>query len=323
MRKQIMVNGQPVDRYNSLEPSYCYAEETIKTGYGRLRLVHFRDHVARLFRIVAGPLNYELPISTQTFEGEYVDWDAVSGALHMACSISDLHADTTFVDESESWGWCGDAFDADEAHSEVASKFMTGLITFNFLCSAFESIVALSSKYPGEKTALYNKAERVLLGAGTKPEAMPFFKETLFSTWSHCEQSGDFAKELKRCKRQFKSTLPVLSSKIVCQLRNKFAHGKFIVPSAGDWGALSSYDANHDPMICRFYSAGRLILLLIQAIAIELIGVKKIFVPHRSSIDWSDDCEKYDLRDHLMHLHVITNKEPESQMHLPFSIFPK
>ncbi len=322
MRKQIMIDGKVVDRYNSLEPSKTYAPEAINQRHDKLRFLPFREHIARVCRIIDGTLSHEIPISKENSENEVISWEAVARSLHMACSISDLSADTTYVDISESWAWCGHAFDAAEADSEVASKFMTGLVIFNFIWSALECVSVLASSNPRETTNLTNKLVRDLEFLKEKPEGMPFFKETFLSTWNHCRLSGDMQQDLHKVSKYLSHRLSIPSVRLLCRIRNKFAHGKFSVPFADDHGPLSKFDANKHPEICRFYSAGRLALFTIQSLLLKIVGDKEIFVPHVSDICWTQEDEKCDLRIMLLHLHTIAPILPDGQLRLPFLIFP-
>jgi hypothetical protein len=253
-------DGKPVKRYSALDP----ADISIKCTCGRdectrAHLLPFRDHVTELFQVLSRHMREELAVC-----GE---WMSVLYGLRLAASLEDVEADTGYVEDPMVFALCEPAIDYENAASEMASKYVAGVIIFNFLWLAYESAVALTE--PEELQRLRNEGrlgERGRRLLELRPEVSPCFpglKDLVSLALLQCHRGGLMDQRLHRVEARFPARDLVTAAELCRQFRNFLFHGGDEVPAHEDWGDAIIARCR----ISRFYTVSRLLLYLIQSMA--------------------------------------------------------
>lgn len=251
--------GRP--RYTAIDP----AGQTFRCTCGkpdctRAKLRPFREHVAELYRVL-GACGYgsgALPNS----------WDSVRFALRLAASITDVEADTGYVEDPLVFALCEPTIDYENADSEMASKYVAGASIFNFLWIAYEAAVAATA--PHELRGLLNDGRlgergRRLFEAHTELDGRLAGLSDLIGLGAYyCEAGGLFDTRLRGMRERYPARTLASAAELVREFRNFVYHGEDAVPAHPEW----SGDAREThARLRRFYAMGRLILYLIQALA--------------------------------------------------------
>lgn len=249
-------------RYIAIDPSKHADKCTCaKPECPRNRLRPFRDHVASLYRLVRGCIFEAFAFSDPH------PWEGVLFPLLMAASISDVEADTGFVEDPMVFALCEPTIDYENARSEMASKYVAAASIFNFLWNAYEAAVAATATE--ELRGLLKDGrlgERGRRLFESRPELSTRFgglDELVRLGIRLCELGGRFDDRLNKIRLRFTERDLVLAAELSREFRNFVFHGEDEVPDHPDWGDAQVAHAR----LYRFYVLGRLLLYLIQALA--------------------------------------------------------
>lgn len=226
-------------RYSALDPIW---QGRISQPDGMIPL---RDHMMRL-----------CGVAEQLSHSRHADCQAVAENLHLAASLRDISVDTDVYGDSF---MCGAAADFDEAHSEVAAKYLAGVIVFNHAWSAYEWTIQIASSAPGIKHGKGARGRDLafrILG----DRHFPYLRAAVFDALDRSPLVN--TTEMRRMLAA--GALAGVAAEHLREFRNAVAHGALEKPFPGDWGAKSEYVANDDPAIRQFHANARLTLLLIQ-----------------------------------------------------------
>jgi hypothetical protein len=236
--------GKVEVRYRALDPMW---RDDAEEPEGMIRL---RDHMMRLCS-VADELS-----NRSASEG----WHAVAENLHLAASLRDLAADTDVYGDSF---MCSTAADYDEAHSEVAAKYLAGVTVFNLAWVAYESAVEMASGAVGVKHAKGARGRDLvfhIVGNGH----FPYLREAVFAAldMSPRKRAALYTRDMRRMLAA--GSLAGIAAEHLREFRNALVHGTLPKPMPEDWGKDSRYVPDDDPGIRQFHGNTRLTLLLIQ-----------------------------------------------------------
>ena len=107
-------------------------------------LVNERDHIARLYRIIARDIETcDKKIPSQQKRFNEIDWNMVTTPLQVASSIEDLSADTSYVDDTQSVFYCSPAAEYEGKHSTLMSQYIKELTVFVWTWLAFENAIKI------------------------------------------------------------------------------------------------------------------------------------------------------------------------------------
>lgn len=218
-------------------------------------LVPFRTHLANLHHVLADA-HYSGGLRDGTDHG----WAGVTYQLKMAASIEDLTADTGYVDLSGSTLMCRPAAEYEDRHSLLASRYAAALIVFNFIWAAYEAAVKVGagSFRPKDTTAFRGRELMALHGVLGK-ELKCLRRLARHAGWSVLH-IGDLERDRGKLD-SFQSGSAAYAAELARIFRNHIAHGSDNPPQP---------DQGHGYCrILRFYEVSRLLLLLIQIVAVQ------------------------------------------------------
>lgn len=280
--------GRRSKRYHATDP----ADDAVVCTCGnqqcpRGRLLQFRMHIAEVHRVLSRLHEDELAFL------DPAPWASVLYALRMAASIEDVEADTGFVVDTMVFALCEVTIDYEDGQSEMASKYVAAATVFNFLWQAYEA--AVSETAPDElrrlaKETRFGERGRRLLEA--RPELATRLHGTTdlvkLALWQ-C-RTGELMDE--RCDRvvaKFGDTSLVAAAELAREFRNFLFHGGDEAPGHEDW-AWGGEQAGRC-RIHRFYSVSRLVLYLIQAMALIAHEADVDRIEYGSEDDEMTPCE--------------------------------
>lgn len=291
-------NG-PRLKYTAIDPAIDIFTCHCKKPDCQIRnLSPFREHIARLFRTVSACDVHGR--FSQVSDCQH-SWAAVIYSLQMAASLTDAFADTSYVDDTDSIVWCGSVARAEDLHSEIAAKYMAGLVSFNFLWSAYEGAVtvAANGRHPRDTTAI--RGRRLLADA---PDLLVKFKgaDKLVRIAEYsCTRWPSGINQLEALKSQHALSGFSLAAELCRLFRNHIAHGNDRIPSAqGDWDSARGW-GDDNFAVYRFYTTGRLLLLLIQALSVLALREPEAPLPFLET----RSAEQRSANDVLLGVHLI------------------
>jgi hypothetical protein len=227
----------------------------------------------------------------------------------MAASIGDIEADTAYVDDTQSALYCESVAAYDAAKTETARQYVAGLTVFTFIWAAYEAAVA--GTRAGHLVGLHRAARNGERGRRLFEDFPADFPtlETLSNVGRLAEvlcKRGDlFDERLKKLRDKTIAYDFVFSAEICREFRNFVVHGEDKAPEHEDWH-YGRQPGESIARIRRFYAIGRLLLLMIQALARAGIAKGK-----NEEIEWGvdDDYEPLmcDPRHILSTLHLNDN----------------
>ncbi|MEA3017995.1 MAG: hypothetical protein QOI38_2717 [Sphingomonadales bacterium] len=218
-------------------------------------LVDLREHVRRL--CVAAHEMATHPLGDR--------WDEVAHNLRLAYSLVDVFAETD-VDGASMW--CSPVADYESANGELTEKHLAATIVFTFVWTAYECAVeALAA--PLSRRAGRGAKGRDLVAAVSMPH-LPFLRIVLLNAAEFDRDSTDFSHPDMRRMLQ-RGSIPGIAGEHLRQFRNRLIHGDLPKPEPEDWGDRSEYVVDEDPHLRRFHANIRLVLLLLQTLAIDAV----------------------------------------------------
>lgn len=242
-------------------------ECVFRPGY----LAAFRDHLARLHHVLAYAHHYG-----RLEDSVAESWSAVTYHLQMAASIEDVRADAGYVDLRGTSLYCEPAAGYDAEHSDLASRYASALIIFNFVWSAYEAAIKVAAPdvQPRQRTA-YRGRELLALHEATAAR-LPAFKRVAEDADGYAFHVGDLEEDRARVSK-FRPGSAQRAAALATAFRNHLAHGSDAPPIP---------DQDHAGCRTRrFYKIARLLLTLIQVLAIA--AVKPADAPYDD--DWYED----------------------------------
>ena len=280
--------GRVKVRYRALDPIWLDVPEHAGC------MISLRNHVTRLC-LASGELSHE------ALSGE---WHAVQENLHLAASIKDISADT---DIDSSSFMCSSVAEFDDANTEVAEKYLAGVIVFNLVWAAYESAVEMASKSFGLKQPRGARGRELLLQlVGDKH--FPHLRSAVFDAVGlRNDRCADLSTgEMRRAIAS--QSMAGIGAEHLRQFRNAVTHGSITKPMPGDWGDKSEYSADQDLGIRQFHANTRLALLLIQILM-------RSALPQCTDLQaWLPESHPADLV--LTQLHCVLPERSESELPL-------
>ncbi len=245
-------------KYTALDP----ATETFRCGCGKpecfaATMSPFREHIARLYRAIA-------TCDAQNVLKNEI-WRRVLYSLQMAASIEDVHADTAFVDDTDSISYCSPAADFEAGQTEMASKYAAAASIFSFLWTAYE--IAVQASFPHLLKGLLRDGRMGERGRRLFAEYAELFPDiehlesVALLAERLCERGNLFGERLARIRARELQKGMTFSAELAREFRNFVVHGEDEIPQHEAWGGTPG---EATARIRRFYAIGRLVLLLIQ-----------------------------------------------------------
>lgn len=228
-------------RYLAVDPIWTKRSDPIG-------LVDLREHVRRLCRAT-----YELGMLADA------GWADVSHNLKLAYSVTDVFANT---DVDGTSGYCNAAADFEDADDELTEKHLAATIIFTFSWTAYECAVEATSPNRAGKGA----RGRDLVSSSRRHLA--HLRAVVFEAAGLSNGGTDFGRaEMRRMLSA--GSLPGIAAEHLRQFRNRLIHGDLPKPPPRDWGEGSRWLMDADPHLRQFHANVRLVLLLIQLLALE------------------------------------------------------
>lgn len=268
--------------------SHCSCDKpgcVFRVGY----LAPFRDHIARLHHVLAYA---DAPGQLQGCKDQ--SWSAVTYQLQMAASIQGVDADTGYVDLRGSSAYCEPAADYDAEQSRLASLYASALVIFNFVWSAYEAATKAGAGdfLPKEHTTF--RARELMALHETVAYDLPAFRHVAENAHRRVLHVGDLEGDRGKIDLYARGSA-AQAAELVRLFRNHLAHGNDAPPVP-----------DQDHALCRtvrFYKVARLLLLLIQIIAIQALEPLDALYDD----EWHADepgCADRTTRDMLINLHL-------------------
>lgn len=187
-------------------------------------------------------------------------WRGPAYHLQMAASLHQIGADTAYVDSRGHWMWCGPRIEYENAHSDLASKYMAGLVVFNFVWMAYENVVEIAAAGRWPKKLSAAKA-RLLFSRAPLKEAPLEHLPCLIKIVDNLCQDRVMQTEIKSYRVRFARPYSAEAGADLCRIiRNHVAHGDDEVPEPGD--------GDHANLsVHRLFGATRILVCLIQILA--------------------------------------------------------
>lgn len=158
--------------------------------------------------------------------------------------------------------WCSPVADYESVNTELTEKYLAATIVFTFAWTAFEC--AVDTMTAGGRVGRGAKGRDLVASVATG--RMPHLRATLLKTLE-LDRDADFGhRDMRRMLS--KGSIPGIAAEYLRQFRNRLIHGDLPKPEPQDWGERSEYVADQDPHLRRFHANTRLLLLLLQTLAI-------------------------------------------------------
>lgn len=201
-------------------------------------------------------------------------WEGVRYALQMAAGLRSVVVDTTQVDETGAWAYCNAGADFDDAHSEVASSYMAALIVFNFIWTAYENAREISLFGALLTGKSRNKTKELSHLTGGLSDNLAFLRSEFYTAADLCHRGGGLNGELTRVFKNIDGSYAELCADLARRFRHHVYHGGDAVPfPEEEYGEpINKKTARAiSPVVLRFSAVGRLLLMLIQLIALSCL----------------------------------------------------
>ena len=193
-------------------------------NYQSQLIIAVKDHAIKLYQIIRDLDNHcEFRNAT---ESDYT-WESVRNHLHMAASINDVYADTSSIDDSGSIGFCRPAWEFEEAHSEVVSKFIAAQIFFNFIWMAYECAIEIAGDGKSIKKKTGAKGRVILSESHLADNQIPYFKQTYLMGLRSCYDNTQLrnSKDIRNLLNSLHESSISQSAELVRIVRNRVSMG--------------------------------------------------------------------------------------------------
>lgn len=274
--------GQLRRRYAATDPAtFAFFCVCGKPECPSSRMLPFRDHIAALHELFSR-------FSGEVAELDAYDWQSVAFGLRMAASIDDVDADTGYVENPMVFALCEATVDYEAAQSEMASKYVAAMAIFNFLWAAYEAAVSvtLPEKLKGllKDGRLGERGRRLFEDAPELAERFNGLGLAINLADLYCIKGGLFDERITKARQRFPKRDFVFAAELCREFRNFVFHGEDEVPSHPDWGDVNESVSR----LRRFYAIGRLLLILIQALAWLSLPSDPQEEHQATDLDWED-----------------------------------
>ena len=228
-----------------------------------------REHIARLYRIIARDIETcDEKIPSQQKRFDEIDWNTVITPLHVASSIEDLSADTSYVDDTQSVAYCSPAAAYEDTHSKLMSQYIKELTVFVWTWLAFENTIKILCK------VRYRVSTR---------HALAFIRDNVGVVQLHgleniVQKASSLApaKVREQAIKTSKDEPNFLFIHLCREARNHIIHGDATIPSPAD----VEYSVESDSHSIFVRSLTQLVLFAIQTLLFAAFQG----VSHRTSI---------------------------------------
>lgn len=263
MNYDALRDGRIVVKYRALDSIWRDGDEA--SG-----MVNLREHVTRLC-LTANELGGRSRASA---------WRAVSENLMMAASLTDLSADT---DLQNSTMMCGLAAEYEDVNSQLTEKHLAGVIVTTLVWTAYEAAVEAVAGVQ-HKRRPWGALGRDTILATVGTQDFPHLRRTVLSAIAIAQAPPQFTSpEAKQALNE--GAWAALGAEHMRQFRNAMIHGSIGKPEPRDWGEHSEYIIDQDPAIMQFEANIRLLLLLIQILALQDVDPEETLSGWRSDAD--------------------------------------
>lgn len=238
--------GRVEVRYRAVDPLL----DAIPPG----AMIGLRDHIVRL----------SATAHSLAETGWDAGWGAVAANLHLAASLNDVFADT---DIRNTGYMCSPAAEYEEVNGELAEKHLAGVIVLTLVWTAYEG--AVEATHPGRGARRPRGAMgRDVLQAEPSGVYIPYLRDVVLralaeSSWPTVFGTPEMSRVIKS------GSWAAIGAEHMRQFRNAMIHGDVGKPDPKDWGDRSRYVVDEDPAVSQFRHHTRVVLLLIQALALR------------------------------------------------------
>lgn len=238
--------GQVRMRYSATDPVWAGVDTESK-------MVGLREHIRRLC-IAANEMAIH-PLGD--------GWDNVAHNLKLAYSLVDVFAETD-VDGASML--CRPVAEYESANVELTEKHLAATVVFTFVWTAYECAVELMMGPKCGKSGRGAKGRELV--AAAEGGRIPFLRPVLLQAAELDRGEVDFTHP-EMCRMLRRGSLAGIAGEYLRQFRNRIIHGDIPKPEPRNWGDHSEYVMDEDPHLRRFHANIRLVLLLIQVLAID------------------------------------------------------
>ena len=253
-----------------------------------------REHAVRLWRLIAHNLRPD------DVEPSGQAWDVVLGPLHVATSISEVVADTAYVDENDSIMYCEPAAELEDARSALISRYVEDLTVFVWVWIAFEKAIDILCRRSNDRIgdAVHYIKDRV---ASFEFVGLRDVECKAYDMVRHLIE-GKVQKNAATLVKsgQWLSERHLLFIYIVREARNSFVHGDVHEIEPEDWGEFSTYRVENDRNIVAVRLLTQLSLFALQLLL--LASTQR--VTHRISQRSTNALSDAPLQDVLQVIHL-------------------
>jgi hypothetical protein len=215
-----------------------------------------RDHMAVLLRaIVSCGMEETLPGYARGDEA----WPGVIYPLQMAASIEDVVADPSYVDDSDASFWCETAWNRDEEDRREASSYIAALTVFNFVWLAYEAAIEEAAGQRFSKDKVPVRGRKLLLDHGAVVDRLPSLAFLYRLSRHFCKGAGCLEADVAEIEGKYRLTGAAAAAELGRLFRNYIVHGDDPSPI---------YREPDAPALYRFYAVAKMLLVLIQALAL-------------------------------------------------------
>ena len=214
-----------------------------------------REHIARLYRIIARDIetcDEKIPSQQKCFNE--INWNTVITPLHVASSIEDISADTSYVDDTQSVAYCRPAAEYEDKHSKLMSQCIKELTVFVWTWLAFEKTVEILC---------------TVQGRGSTRPAITFIRDNVGIVQLHglrniVQKVSSLApaKVREQAIKTSKDEPKFLFIHLCREARNHIIHGNTTIPSPAD----VEYRVKSDKYFIFLRSLTQLVLFGIQTL---------------------------------------------------------
>ena len=215
-------------------------------------LIELHDHMVRLCMVC-----------NELAERYSPPWAPVYENLLLAASLTDISADT---DLQNTTFMCRPAAEYEAVHSQLTEKHVAGMIVTSFVWTAYECAVeAVAGKSASRRPK--GALGRNLLFNQFGDHPFPYLRDCVLRAIGVTLVPPPFSSEIAKTILA-EGAWAAIGAEQLREFRNAMIHGKLRKPEPRNWGDEPVSEYANDPSIMQFEPNVRLILLLIQILAL-------------------------------------------------------
>lgn len=238
-------------------------------------------------------------------------WDPVYENLLLAASLTDITADT---DLQNTTMMCRPAAEYEAVHSQLTENHVAGVIVTSFVWTAYECAVEAVAGNLGKRSPK-GATGRDLLYRQFGDRPFPHLKACVLRAICMTMEPPEFSSGVAKAILA-KGAWAAIGAEHLREFRNAMIHGKLRKPEPHNWGDEPVSEYRKDPSILQFEPNIRLILLLIQILALGKID------PDEELSGWRFDPDPAHLILSQLHCAIDETDEEDAQLHIPIEIGP-